>query len=57
MVKCAASVSVVLRQCGVQNQNVLFILQNTKKSFPLRVQNVEAVEVCCEPSAAVKNLC
>jgi len=44
------SSSVVLKQRGAQKSNSTLHLennQNTKKSFLLQVQNVEAVELCC----------
>jgi len=50
VVKCTAGVSVVFKQCGAQIQKSTLHLennQNTKESFLLQVQNVEAVEVCC----------
>jgi len=41
---------VLVKQCGAQIQKSTLQLennQNTKKSFLLQVQNIEAVEVCC----------
>jgi hypothetical protein len=62
-VPCEVSVVVKntagVKECGAQYQSILHLEnnQNTKKSYLLQVQNVEAVADKCKFSAEIKTFC